>query len=138
MLKYLCCKLDCLYKSGQEEMWKCRGNETSSFSHLCCYSDLCVDISSCRLKTSALTSSHMILYSYKLISGVTESVYHCFLLRNGFFALVCGHHRTYPKVLDKREEPTFQETDLFHHKMLIVTLIHVYIISVLRRMSSRM
>jgi hypothetical protein len=80
----------------------------------------------------------MILYSYKLISGVTEYISHCFLLRNGFFAFVCGHHRTYLKALDRQEKPTLQETDLFHLKMLIVILLHVHIISVLRRLSSRM
>lgn len=138
MLKYMCCKLDCSYKTGQEGTWNCRGNKTSSFSHFRCYSDLCADISSYRLKTSALTSSHMILCSYKLISAVTESIYHCFLLRNGFFALVYVHHKTYLKALDKQEEPTFQETELFHLIMLIVILIHVHIISVSRRLSSRM
>ena len=138
MLKYLFCKLHCSYKTDQERIWKCREEKTSSCFQFYCYSDLCVDISSCRLKTSVLTSSHMILCSYKLISGATESIYHCFLLRNGFFALVYGHYRTYLKALNKQEEPTFQETDLFHLKMLIVILIHVHIISVLRRLFSRM
>jgi hypothetical protein len=68
MLKYLCCKLHCLYKTGQEGIWKCREEKTSSCFQFYCYSDLCVDISSYKLKTSALTSSHMILSSYKLIS----------------------------------------------------------------------
>jgi len=57
-------------------------------------------------------------------------------MSSSFMSMVTTEH--IERRSTKQEEQTFQETDLFHLKMLIVILIHVHIISVLRGLSSKM